>query len=116
MLGVTEQAADVSVKPAEPTRNIRRRPRMSPRRAPAMSSTAKASVYPALSHWMVLAPPPSSRWMDGAATFTIVASSRSMTLAARTTAATTQRRRYRLALAVPAGGAAGIGRWAWGSS
>src|SRR3984957_9178259 len=40
---------------------------------------------------MVLAPPPSARWMEGPATFTIVASSRSMVLAASTTAATIQR-------------------------
>ena len=34
----------VAVNPAEPTRNSRRRPRMSPSRAPAISRTAKARV------------------------------------------------------------------------
>jgi hypothetical protein len=42
--GATEQAADITVKPADPIRNSRRRPNMSPRRAPVIKKTAKASV------------------------------------------------------------------------
>ncbi len=42
--GAAAQAADIAVKPAEPIRNRRRRPKMSPSRAPVTSSTAKASV------------------------------------------------------------------------
>ena len=42
--GATAQAADITVKPAEPIRNSRRRPNMSPRRAPVIRNTAKASV------------------------------------------------------------------------
>ena len=42
--GATAQAADISVNPAEPMRNSRRRPNMSPRRAPVIKNTANASV------------------------------------------------------------------------
>ena len=42
--GATAQAADITVKPAEPIRKRRRRPNMSPRRAPVIRKTAKASV------------------------------------------------------------------------
>ena len=42
--GATAQAADITVKPAEPIRNRRRRPNMSPSRAPVMRNTANASV------------------------------------------------------------------------
>ena len=42
--GATAHRADISVKPNEPIRNSRRRPKMSPRRAPVTSSTAKLSV------------------------------------------------------------------------
>ena len=38
------QAAEKAVNPAKPSRNIRRRPKMSPSRAPAISRTAKASA------------------------------------------------------------------------
>ena len=44
MFGAAAQAAEKSVKPAEPMRNSRRRPKMSPSRAPAISRTAKARV------------------------------------------------------------------------
>jgi hypothetical protein len=81
------------MNPIKPSRNIRRRPKMSPSRAPAIRNTANARVYAALNHWIVLGPPPSPRWMDGPATLTIVASSRSIVLAVSTTMATTQRRR-----------------------
>ena len=40
----TAQAAENVVNPTRPRRNIRRRPNMSPSRAPAMSSTAKDRV------------------------------------------------------------------------
>ena len=42
--GATAQAADITVKPAEPIRNRRRRPNISPRRAPVIKNTANASV------------------------------------------------------------------------
>ena len=42
--GATAQAADITVKPAEPIRNSRRRPNMSPSRAPVIRNTANASV------------------------------------------------------------------------
>ena len=38
------QPAEASVNPAEPMRNRRRRPKMSPSRAPVMRNTAKVSV------------------------------------------------------------------------
>ena len=42
--GAAAQAADITVKPAEPIRNSRRRPNMSPSRAPVIRNTANASV------------------------------------------------------------------------
>ncbi len=42
--GATAHSADISVKPKEPIRKSRRRPKMSPRRAPVTSRTAKLSV------------------------------------------------------------------------
>ena len=39
-----QAANEARVKPATPTRNIVRRPKLSPRRPPVMSSTAKARV------------------------------------------------------------------------
>src|SRR4029077_19435704 len=86
-----EQAVDITVKPAEPIRNSRRRPNMSPRRAPVIRNTARAGVWPGGSHWGVEALPPSARRIDGPATLTIVASIRSMMLAEITTANTNQR-------------------------
>ena len=44
IVGATAHAAENSVKPAEPIRNSRRRPKMSPSRAPAIRNTANASV------------------------------------------------------------------------
>jgi hypothetical protein len=44
---------------------------------------------------MTVLSPPSSAWIDGAATPTIVASSRSMISAVSTAASASQRRRYR---------------------
>jgi hypothetical protein len=42
--GAAAQTADASVNPAEPMRNRRRRPNMSPSRAPMIKKTAKARV------------------------------------------------------------------------
>lgn len=43
-LGASAHAAEASVKPAMPTRNMRRRPKTSPSRPPTMSRTPNASV------------------------------------------------------------------------
>ena len=40
----SEHSAELSVKPATPSRNMRRRPKMSPRRAPVTSPIAKVSA------------------------------------------------------------------------
>src|SRR5690349_10744514 len=94
-VGAAAHSADAVVKPTIPTMNTRRRPKRSPSRPPVISSTAKASVYAAPSHCSVVALPPRSARMDGAATLTIVPSMRSMTSAISTIASTAQRRRKR---------------------
>jgi hypothetical protein len=65
---------------------------MSPSRAPAISRTANARVYPALIHCSVEAPPPRSRRTDGPAIVAMVESIASMMLAVMTTTSTSQRR------------------------
>ena len=91
--GAAAHAAEKMVKPASPRRKTRRRPKMSPSRAPAISRTANASVYPALIHCSVEAPPPRSRRTDGPAIVAMVESIASMMLAVMTTMRTSQRRR-----------------------
>ncbi len=74
--GASAQQADASRNPMIPIRNTRCRPAMSPSRPPVISSTANGNVYAALNHWISDSRPPSSAWITGAATCTIVASSR----------------------------------------
>jgi hypothetical protein len=93
LLCAIPQASDIAVNPIIPTRNIRRRPTMSPSRPEITSPIANASVYAARIHCRVLCPPPISRRMEGPAMLTMVASSRSMTSAARMQANTTHRNR-----------------------
>jgi hypothetical protein len=83
--------ADATVNPAIPIMNRRRRPMRSPSRAPVISRTANVSVYAATSHCMVASLPPMSPRIAGAATLTIVPSTRSMISAMRTMARTAQR-------------------------
>src|SRR4051812_31112227 len=54
---------------------MRRRPKMSPRRPPVTSSTAKLSVYALTVHSRLERLAPRSFWIDGSATFTTVLSS-----------------------------------------
>ena len=61
-----------------PMRNTVRRPKMSPRRPPVTSRTAKASVYALTVHSRPAIDASRSRWMDGRATFTAVLSSITM--------------------------------------
>ena len=58
-----------------PKMNIRRRPKMSPRRPPVTSSTANVSVYALTVHSSAASEACRSRWIDGSATFTTVLSS-----------------------------------------
>src|SRR5437764_15273650 len=58
-----------------PETNMRRRPKMSPRRPPVTSRTAKLSVYALTVHSRLERLAPRSFWIDGSATFTTVLSS-----------------------------------------
>src|SRR4051794_23529088 len=64
-----------SAKTMTPKRNIVRRPKMSPRRPPVTSSTAKVSVYALTVHSSDEIDACRSRWIEGSATFTTVLSS-----------------------------------------
>jgi hypothetical protein len=86
-------SSEATVNPAAPITNIRRRPIRSPRRPLTTSPTASARVYAAISHCRVEADPPISARMCGPAMVTTVASSRSITAAASTSASTCQRHR-----------------------
>ena len=90
----TAHSSEPAVNPSAPMMNILRRPTMSPSRPPVIRPTAMARVYAAPSHWIMLALPPMSARIDGAAMLVISASSRSMTSAASRTNSAIQRRGY----------------------
>ncbi len=79
-------------KIATPIRNQRRRPKMSPRRPPVTSRTAKVSVYALTVHSRFAVETPRSRWIDGSATFTTVLSSMIMNSAKHIAPSVHQRR------------------------
>lgn len=81
-----------TTKPMMPVMSIRLRPNMSPSRPPVINPTAIASVYAAATHSSADADAPRSRWIAGAAMFTIVESRMFMIIAASTTAKAAQTR------------------------
>ena len=100
--GLTASAAasDATAKPAEPATNIRLRPYRSPSLAPVIRPIAKARAYPPMIHCSAAVLACSSVLMAGAATFTMVPSSRSMHSAASTRAKTAHLRGWPPAVSV----------------
>ena len=68
-------ASEAAENSTSPAMNTRRRPSRSPARPPSSSSPPKASAYAVTTHSRPVPEKPSARWMCGSATFTIVASS-----------------------------------------
>jgi hypothetical protein len=89
--GASAQPTEATPNPATPIRKTRLRPAMSPSRPPVISSSANGSVYAAPSHCTSAVEPPSTAWIVGAATCTIVASSRFIASATSNAASASQR-------------------------
>jgi len=87
------QASDAIPNRARPTASTCRRPSRSARRPPASSSDPNASAYPVTIHCNSAAGMPSSRWIDGSATFTMLKSSCSTNWAAQISEMTNTARR-----------------------
>src|SRR5215467_2265446 len=100
-LTATPHSADPTVKPATPSRKMRLRPKMSPSRPPVINSAANPSTYPDTTHSNCAYVACRSFRMLGAATFTIVASSRSITPATKMTTKAAHRRGSSAGGAVP---------------
>ena len=86
VLGASAAAAEATVNTPRPRTNMRRRPKRSPKAAPVISSTAKASVYALTVHSSASIEAPSSARIDGRAVLTTRLSSVTMNRAAETTA------------------------------
>ncbi len=67
------------------------RPKRSPTRPPSSSRLPNASAYAVTIHWRWPSAKPRSRWAEGRAMFTIVASSTTMSWAIETTTRISQR-------------------------
>jgi len=85
-------SADAAAKPTRPMISIRRRPTRSDSRPPSSSSPPKASEYAVTTHCRSATLKPRSRWAEGSAMFTIVASSTTISCASPTTPRIHQRR------------------------
>ena len=72
---------DAAENSSSPPVNTRRRPSRSPVRPPSSSSPPKVTAYAFTTHSRPLPEKPSARWMCGSATFTIVASSTTISCA-----------------------------------
>jgi hypothetical protein len=68
-------ASEAAVNSAIPATNMRRRPTMSPARAPTRSSPPKVSAYPLCTHDSSVAENPRACWILGSAAMTIETSS-----------------------------------------
>ena len=79
------QRSEAQTKSSRPTTKILRRPSRSAIEPDASSSAARASAYASTTHCRSSKLEPSSCWMLGRATFTIVMSSSSMKIARHTT-------------------------------
>src|SRR3954452_10976914 len=101
-VGAAPAAALQTTKPTRPMRNIRRRPRASPSRPAGTSASPKVSAYPDTTHWTADGEAPTSRWIEGSATETMLTSSRLMNPTTRVTDRARQRRGARPS-ASPAG-------------
>ena len=74
-------SSDAVVKMTRPMRKSRLRPSKSPARPPSRRKPPNTSVYALTIHWRLASLKPRSFWIDGRATFTIVASSTTMNCA-----------------------------------
>ena len=81
--GANAQASDAAPNTASPTRNIRRRPAMSPARPVATSRPPNVSVYAVRIHCSPSGESPNERCIAGSAIATIVTSSTTMNWAAQ---------------------------------
>src|SRR3954447_15623868 len=95
-LPANPHTADAAVKRARPSRKTFLRPARSPRRPAISRKLAKAIMYAFTTHVRSAWEKCRSRWMDGSATFTIVASTTIISCPRQTTASATQRRREAL--------------------
>ena len=76
-------ARDAAEKATSPAMNMRRRPNRSAARPPRISRPPNAIAYPVTIHCTDEPAKPSSRWIDGSATFTMLKSSTTMNAAVR---------------------------------
>src|SRR3954447_9248645 len=88
-LAARPYSSDAVVKMTSPMRKTRLRPRRSPARPPSKRKPPNTSVYALTIHWRLASESPRSFWIDGSATFTIVASSTTMNCARQTRTRTT---------------------------
>ena len=90
-LWATPQASEAVVKTARPTRNIRRRPIRSPSRPASRRRPPNAIRYAFTTQARSDCEKPRSVWIDGSATFTIVASRMIMSIPTQSTTSAIQR-------------------------
>lgn len=83
---------DATANPTSPIMNVFLRPTRSAIRPPSSSSPPNASVYAVITHCRLASDIPRSRWADGRAMFTIVASSTTISCAIAITTRPHQRR------------------------
>src|SRR3954451_8073022 len=83
-------SSEAAVKMTSPMRKSRLRPRRSPARPPSKRKPPNTSVYALTIHWRLASESPRSFWIDGSATFTIVASRTTMNCARQTRTRTSQ--------------------------
>ena len=76
-------ASEAAEKTSSPAMNMRLRPNRSAARPPRISSPPNAIAYPVMTHCTAPAAKPSSAWMDGSATLTMLKSSTTMKAAVR---------------------------------
>lgn len=83
---------DAIAKPTSPIMKVFFRPTMSAIRPPSSSSPPNASVYAVITHWRFASDIPRSRWAEGRAMFTMLASSTTINCAIAITTSAHQRR------------------------
>ncbi len=84
-------SADAPAKPSNPMMKVRLRPVKSAIRPPSSSRPPNARVYAVITHCRSASVMPSSRWAEGRAMVTIVASSMTMSCATPITRSASQR-------------------------
>ena len=102
-VGAAPASADARPKPVSPMVSARRRPIRSEVLPPSSSSPAKESVYAVTTYERCASSKPSTRWAVGSATFTMVASSATMSCASAITPSAAQRWSDRRVVSVAAG-------------